>query len=89
MILTAEEFLENVGVFTSPVSGLESYLQADVKASMIEFAKLQVEAALKAAGENAKMLDDKECWRNCSCEHPCKIINKESILNAYSLENIK
>jgi hypothetical protein len=54
----------------------------DLKKAMIEFAKLHVEAALKAAAENAETRyipytdDDYE-------------IDKRSILNAYSLENIK
>jgi hypothetical protein len=61
----------------------------NIKTAMIEFAKLHVEAALKAASEETKMLDDKECWRNCSCQQPCKIIDKNSILNSYPESNIK
>jgi len=56
---------------------------------MIEFANRHVKAALEAASKKAEMLDDKECWRNCSCEHPCKIVDKDSILNAYSESKIK
>ena len=54
----------------------------DIKKAMIEFAKLHVEAALKKASENAEQKwikfteDDYE-------------IDKDSILNAYPLENIK
>lgn len=54
-----------------------------------EFAKLHVEAALEAVHKNGKLIDDKECFKNCSCKHPCKILDKESILNAYPLTNIE
>lgn len=54
---------------------------------MQEFAKLHVEAALKAASENAKR---KKSYNT----HPQRLIvkrvvDKDSILKAYPLENIK
>ena len=49
---------------------------------LIEFAKLHVEAALKAASEKAYFRDSNGFV--CTTEE-----NKESILNAYPLENIK
>lgn len=54
---------------------------ADIKTAMIEFAKMHVEAALKAASENADMkdvpyTDDIE-------------VDKDSILYSYPLANIK
>jgi len=53
----------------------------DVKKAMIEFTKLHVEAALKAAAEQAEIEND---WDNQKGN-----ISKDSILNAYPLENIK
>jgi len=47
----------------------------DFKVAMIEFAKLHVEAALKAASENVVLISTKTA--------------KQSILNAYPLTNIK
>jgi hypothetical protein len=49
-----------------------------------EFAKLHVEAALKEASENAEL---KYRINDISCND--KILNKNSILNAYPLTNIK
>jgi hypothetical protein len=48
--------------------------------AMIAFAKIHVEAALKSAVENAELTRD-------SANN--EIIDKDSILNAYPLENIK
>ena len=52
----------------------------DIKNAMIEFAKLHVEAALKEASEKAEIED---------LSYDDRIVNVKSILNAYSLENIK
>ena len=56
---------------------------------MIEFTKLHVEAALKEASENAitTIIED-ECPLT-GLEFDSFVIDKKSILNAYSLENIK
>jgi hypothetical protein len=76
-IPTAEEFFrKNIDYVLS-----ENDCKEDVENAMIEFAKLHVEAALKAAGENAHTKDvpyteDTE-------------VDKGSILNSYPLENIK
>lgn len=56
----------------------------DIVNDLIDFAKLHVEAALKAASDNAKLQSRTEfVWGACD------IIDKESILTAYPLENIK
>ena len=63
-------------------------LQERIHESMIEFAKLHVEAALKIASEEAKTFD----VYNESCgDLECKVtfIKKDSILNSYPLTNIK
>ena len=52
----------------------------DIKNAMIEFAKLHVTEALKEASEKAEIED---------LSYDDRIINVKSILNAYSLENIK
>jgi hypothetical protein len=54
---------------------------------MIEFAKLHVEAALKAASEKATIKYEYE--GNTGSEYYFEYVNSSSILNAYSLENIK
>ena len=72
-ILTAEEsFTKSTGCIIN---------HRDVKTAMIEFAKIHVEAALKAASEQAYVELDEH---DLSCS-----LDKNSILNAYSLENIK
>jgi len=59
-------------------------MAAHVRRKVIEFAKLHVEAALKAAGENAIAKENPadygtgEIW-----------VDEKSILNAYSLDKIK
>jgi hypothetical protein len=55
--------------------------------AMIEFAKLHVEAALKEVSKKAVLTDEvcdvlQEHWFD-------EYIDKDSILNAYSLDNIK
>ena len=88
-IPTAEEYLRNnnYNLFaTSPFTEM-----------MIEFAKLHVKAALKEASEKAELgsYEFKESWMvelfNCTTDDlgNIKAINKNSILTAYSLDNIK
>jgi hypothetical protein len=55
---------------------------------MIEFAKLHVEAQQKAIIENVT-IDDIGSPNTEGEWMPCNIINKDSIINAYSLDNIK
>ena len=68
---TAEEFLsKNIDYV------LENDCKEDVENAMIEFAKLHVEAALKAAKEVGNDFEGNETMN-------------ESILNSYPLSNIK
>lgn len=57
------------------------YLEKDVTKAMIEFAKLHVQEALKQASEKAETIHirNTEEYR----------IDKDSILNAYNLDEIK
>lgn len=76
MVPTAEEFiLDNYEV---------NYANPEILKAMIEFAKLHVQAALKAASENASAYTEKD-----SKGGTWNLVNKDSILNSYSLENIK
>jgi len=76
-IQTAEEFLsKNIDYV------LENDCKEDVKTAMIEFAKLHVEAALKNASEKSTVIRDEEFY---TISH----VDKDSILNAYPLTNIK
>jgi len=61
------------------------YTEEDVKNLMIEFAKFHVDAALKAAAENATA--DIPFYENGVPASPS--VNKDSILGAYPLDNIK
>lgn len=56
----------------------------------LQFARLQVQEALKAATEKASLIkDENQDFRFQSCNCVDYILDKESILNAYPLENIK
>lgn len=86
-IPTAEEYIKSFPYFEAMCCNSAQEFIA-VSEHMIEFAKLHVEAALKAASENFKMkikdnvheLDMNDDWIE---------VDKNSILTAYSLENIK
>jgi hypothetical protein len=57
---------------------------------MIEFAKLKCEEQLTAILENVKTKDDYSFCGNTGSEYPPDtIVDKDSILNAYDLNNIK
>lgn len=79
-MITAEEFLQEhpvISHYYDDEFNWEVVPTLQVQQAMIEFAKLYVEAALKAASENAQVTD----WGYA--------VSKDSILNAYPLENIK
>jgi hypothetical protein len=82
-ISTAEEFLkrDESGVFN----------EVDITQSMIEFAKLHVEACKKEISEKAKVSDNVSEFlqRDELGFEGDTYIDKYSILNAYPLENIK
>jgi hypothetical protein len=91
---TAEEFLE----FKTPRGIGNDY--PDYWEAMIEFAKLHVEQALKAANQNVKLLvDNNEEYREpgegedlldyYECGSDTVYVSSASILNSYPLTNIK
>ena len=59
------------------------------KNEKIDFAKIHVEDALKAASENAKITERKKVIDNTGGYIRIPTIYKKHILNSYPLENIK
>jgi hypothetical protein len=78
----AEEVLRKYNIVVNKTDTMSYTVKANCKEAMIEFAKLHVEAALKAASENADTLKG-EVYASKGA------INKDSILNSYPLDNIK
>jgi hypothetical protein len=81
---TAEECLRNY-------VGNNIIAYGDITHIMIEFAKLHVEAALKEAINNVRIIDDPNsyCGNTGSEYPPDQILDTDAILNSYPLENIK
>lgn len=84
-ILTAEEFVKEFRK-TNPIADAES-IEHWMAQHCIEFAKLHVEAALKSASKQAKTKEDIAIFAEGS--YKIQVVDKDSILNAYPLENIK
>lgn len=82
--MTAKEILELHYNMDRDEDGHPVYYDWSAEDAMIAFARLHVEAALKAASEKATQNYSEE---NVLGEF--YTINKDSILNAYPLENIK
>jgi hypothetical protein len=83
-IPTAEEFKNSFNKLND----------SSIELVMIEFAKIHVEAALKEASKNALIKEEnyKGSWTSEEVyvdDHTTATVDKDSILNAYSLENIK
>ncbi len=77
-----DEFYETNGYYLR-ISNPEIF----AKTIAIEFAKLHVEAALKAASENAET--EEEAGNPYDPDDRYYVVDKESILNSYPLDNIK
>jgi len=97
-IPTAEEIIlkhcntktNDYGTFFSSISDIQC------RNAMIEFAKLHVEQALKEASESRCINMYNKTWFAQSLEAGTKVldrvnitVDKDSILNSYSLDNIK
>ena len=78
-IPTAEEFLCEIEDFSIEHCKIEGTIDNRVSKKLIEFAKLHVEAALKAASNQQFRAEDEEEYLEI----------RNSILNAYPLSNIK
>ena len=72
---TAQELLQTKGI-----GGVQA---KTISEWMIEFTKLHVEAALRSAAENAGVN-----WNGAGSDLDA-LVDKQSILNAYPLDNIK
>jgi len=80
-IPTAEEFL----LQQDCLRNTEDFFNDVQPIDLIEFAKMHVEAALKAASEQASCSRSYSGWSDGSSFE----VNKDSILDSYSLTNIK
>jgi hypothetical protein len=87
-IPTAEEFFETWLIKKGYIAlqGFEQLDQDDLSNYAIEFAKLHVKAALQAAYENAEADGH---YSEDYDEYIDTIIDQDSILNAYPLDQIK
>ena len=93
-IPTAEEFVKEFRK-TNPIANAES-IEHWISQHCIEFAKLHLEPALKAASESRCINMYNKTWFAQSLEPGTKIldrvnitVDKDSILNSYPLDNIK
>jgi hypothetical protein len=75
MIPTAKAFYQNY------IEENNHDSHVDIEEMLIEFAKLHVEAALKEASEKATVYADEGGYS--------EFVDEQSILNSYSLDNIK
>lgn len=86
--------MEAKELFSKHFDGLhyEDITPERIEKYAIEFARYHVEQALKEASEKAVMYDDNEDCHFIDEEGNCPeylLIDRKSILNSYSLENIK
>jgi len=79
-MISTKEFLKDKTQFGTYGN---MYKREDVSKKMIEFAKLHVKAALEAASGKAELEGDE------GSDFSYISVDKDSILNAYPLENIK
>ena len=82
---TAAEFLKNFNEEENNIDKL--YYDSYVKKAMIKFAKMHVQEALRLASVEAEVEHELSNPYDPNSEY--QIVNKDSILNAYPLENIK
>lgn len=78
---TAEQFLRFKSDISEDKTSVEYLTDCEVEEIMIEFAKMHVQAALKAASEKATAGDSDMYFSS--------LIDEESILNSYPESNIK
>jgi hypothetical protein len=84
-IPTAEEFTKTLLKEVANCKELKA-IRLAIEKHFIEFAKLHIQSALKAASEKAEIKMDTAIFvEGVSSTY---VINKESILNAYSLDLI-
>lgn len=82
---TANEFL-NQEYYHIVLDSKDTWVNVgDIERAMVEFAKVHVETALKEASDKVVL----EYGDYISDGHYERVIDKDSILNSYSLDNIK
>jgi hypothetical protein len=89
-IPTAEDFLQEhskISHFYDDKTNQMVCFSADVQKALIEFAKLHVEAALKAAATNGEIKE--ELGNPYDTESKYYVVDEQSIIKAYPLTNIK
>jgi hypothetical protein len=87
IIPTATEFLKDLQHEYEETGEYKMYFAIDIPNKLKEFAKMHVEAALKAVLEKIRLSD--EVCEVLQKHYFEEYINKESILNSYPLDNIK
>lgn len=88
-IPTAEQFTRQTSILHDMwdnTRGQGEWNQKEINKILVEYAKFHVEAALKAASKKASLTDFAYEFLQ---EGAYDAIDKESILNAYPLDNIK
>ena len=93
MVVTVEEFLKSKkpqDMYADENGITFSYTPEQVAALLIEFACIHCEAQAKVIVEKTKLIpDENQDFRLQSCNCVDYVLDTESILNAYSLDNIK
>jgi hypothetical protein len=56
--MTKKQILSNIGVFKSPVSGLETYMEEDVLRVMETYAKLKIEEFAECISQGSYYTED-------------------------------
>lgn len=86
--MEAENYLKLLDINNISLNGSKFYTKKALKKAMVEFAKYHVEQALKESSENVKTYD---IYNESTGDMECKVtfVDKQSILNAYPLDNIK
>lgn len=89
--MTAKEILERSSFLPDIEWEKEVVTVERAEDLMIEFAKQHVELALQSANRQSRIIADPNSYTgNTGSEYPADdIVDSESILNAYPLENIK
>jgi len=80
MIITAEKFQKNYSIEYYDEGGYQGIEEQELSKMLIEFAKMHVKQALKQSSENVE---------SYVIEGLVSEVDRDSILNAYPLENIK
>ena len=85
-IITANKFQNNYKSYIGARSFASPCSNGEINEMLINFAKIHVQAALEEASEKVFM---EEYGAGGDTITPSIRINKDSILNAYNLDNIK